>query len=178
MHLEQFINEIKTIYDERLVSIVLFGSAAAEDFSQKYSDYNLIIILNEVTPAELAKASRVTKKWVKSGNSVPIFFDPHHINTSTDVFPIEFYDIKENRKILFGTDPFTGIKIDPVNLRHQCESELKGKILQLQSRYIELCYREREISRLMMESLSTFLSVFKGIVRMMGHEPEKKKPEN
>lgn len=175
MHLEQFVNSIKAIYEDSLESIVLFGSAAAGDFSDKYSDYNLIIVLKKVTPAALARSTRLVNKWVKAQNPIPLFFDPDHIRTSADVFPIEFYDIKASRKVLTGTDPFAGIKIEDTNLRHQCESELKGKILQIQAGYIRVADNDKEIARLMMESLSTFLSIFKGVVRLLGHEPEAKK---
>lgn len=175
MHLEEFVNKVRASYDNSLESIVLFGSAATEDFSRKYSDYNVIIVLKEVTPAGLEKSAKLVKNWMKVGNPAPLFFDTQHIRTSTDVFPIEFNDIKTKRKILFGSDPFTDVKIDTKNLRHQCEYELKGKILQLYSRYVQIANKDKEISRLMMESLSTFLSIFKGVVRLLGHEPETKK---
>lgn len=175
MQLEQFVNDIKSVYEDNLESLVLFGSAATEDFSRQYSDYNLILVLKQISPTELQKSNKIVKKWMKSGNSAPLFFDENHIKTSTDVFPIEFYDIKSSRKILLGKDPFTEIKIENTNLRHQCESELKGKILQLQSRFAQIASDERTVAKLMMESLSTFLSVFKGIVRLLGHEPEVKK---
>lgn len=175
MHLEEFVNKVHATYDDQLDSVVLYGSAATEDFSKKYSDYNVIVVLKEVKPAELERSAKLVRKWMKSGNPAPLFFDTEHIATSTDVFPVEFHDIKANRKILFGSDPFVDVKIDNSNLRHQCEYELKGKILQLYSRYVQIANRDKEISKLMMESLSTFLSIFKGVVRLVGHEPEMKK---
>lgn len=175
MKLEQFVNEVVKTYDRDLESIILFGSAATEDFRKDYSDHNIIIVLKQIAPAELQKANKLVKKWVKKGNPVPLFFDHNHIKTSADIFPIEFYDIKSHKKVLYGSDPFADIKIDNVNLRHQCESELKGKILQLQSRYVFVCHKDKEISKLMMDSLSAFLSIFKGLVRLLGHEPEAKK---
>lgn len=175
MHLEQFVSRIKEAYGDNLESIVLFGSAATEDFSQKYSDYNLIVVLKTNSPSELKKGSKAVRKWLKGENPVPFFFDREHIKTSADVFPVEFYDIKAGRKILFGSDPFGDISIDNKNLRHQCESELKGKILQLQSRFVEIAHKDKAIARLMMESLSTFTSIFKGIVRLLGHEPSRQK---
>lgn len=177
MHLEQFVNEIISHYEDRLESIILYGSAATGDFSKKYSDYNTIIVLKKVSPAELKKSASLVKKWTKSGNPAPLFFDPHHIKSSADVFPIEFYDIKKNRKVIYGSDPFANIKIENTNLRHQCESELKGKILALESAFLKVCSSDKNVSRLIMNSLSTFLSVFKGVVRLLGHEPEAKKRE-
>jgi predicted nucleotidyltransferase len=175
MHLKDFVNRVNATYENRLKSVVLFGSAASEDFSKKYSDYNTIIVLKSVTPGDLEKSAKLVRSWMKAGNPAPLFFDTDHIATSADVFPIEFFDIKANRKILYGDDPFANVNIETTNLRHQCEYELKGKILQLYSRYVQIANKDKEISRLMMESLSTFLSIFKGVVRLLGHEPEVKK---
>lgn len=172
MQLDQFVNNVKSLYGNNLEAAVLFGSAASGDFSKKFSDYNTIIVLKESSPMELAKSSKVVKKWVRAGNSIPLFFDMEHIKSSSDVFPIEFHDIMACRKVLCGEDPFRNIRIENTNLRHQCESELKGKLLQIQSRFVEIARKDKEISKLMMESLSTFLSIFKGIVRLLGHEPE------
>jgi len=175
MELNRFVDHVRKTYTENLEAIVLYGSAASEDFSKKYSDFNTIIVLKEVTPGELEKGHSFIKKWVRSGNPAPLFFDHHHINTSSDVFPIEFHDIQANRKVLYGEDPFSTLKILDVNLRHQCECELKGKILQLQSRFVEIANKNKEVSRLMMESLSTFISIFRGIVRLLGQQPEQQK---
>lgn len=175
MRLEEFTNNICSIYEDKIHSITLYGSAATGDFSKKYSDYNLILVFDEVTPELLERSAKLVKKWMKAGNPSPLFFDMDHIKTSADVFPMEFYDIKSNRKILFGNDPFAGVEIDGKNLRHQCEYEIKGKILQLYARYIQAAESEKEISKLIMESLSAFMSIFKGITRLLGKEPEPKK---
>lgn len=175
MNIEHFVNEVRSAYGDSLLSITLFGSSATEGLKDKYSDYNIIIVLRQVTPFELRKSCKIIRRWGKSGNPTPLFFDPHHIETSADVFPIEFFDIKENRKVLYGSDPFTHIEINDKNLRHQCEFELKGKLIQLQTRYATISKSDKETARLMVETFSTFFSIFKGILRLLKHPPEKKK---
>lgn len=177
MKLEEFVGKLKEVYGENLVSVTLYGSAVTQDFSKTSSDYNIIIVLNEITPFELEKGANIIRKWIKAGNSMPLFFDTKHIETSVDVFPIEFYDIRQNRKILFGKDPFENIEIENTNLRHQCESELKGKILQLQSGFVQVSNKEKEVGKLMVRTLSPFFATFKGIIRLSGAEPKPRKRE-
>lgn len=177
MKLKEFTDKIIEIYGSNLVSLTLYGSAATGEYIEGRSDYNVIIVLTNPAPIELTKARKTILKWVKSGNPLPLFFDEEHIKTSLDVFPIEFFDIKENHKTIYGKDLFDNIVIENKNLRHQCESELKGKILKLQSQFVLNSNHHRFINRLMNESIASFVAIFKGVLRLMGINPYQKRRE-
>lgn len=174
---QEFVNKLTEIYGDNLTSITLYGSAARGEYIEGKSDYNIIVVLKNLVPMELAKAHKVTDKWTKKGNPIPLFFDKEHIETSLDVFPIEFFDICDNHKTLYGEDPFERLQIDPINLRRQCESELKGKILQLQSKFVLNSHHHKFIGKLMIDSISTFIAIFKGIIRLLGKYPPVKARE-
>jgi hypothetical protein len=167
---KEFTKRLEKIYAENLESVILYGSAVGRDFSKRYSDYNTIVVLNDCSPGELAKAQEFVRKWVKKGNPPPLFFDPNHVETSRDVFPLEFIDIRDRHHLLFGKDPFVEINIEKTNLRHQCESELKGKILHMRSFYAENCKKPSHIATFMIQSLPTFVAVFRGVLTMLGVE--------
>ncbi len=171
MKLQYFISKLADIYGDNLESVALYGSAAQDEFIEGSSDYNTIIVLKNLVPIELIKSNKLVAKWIRKGNSIPLFFDREHIETSLDVFPIEFYDISDNHKTLYGEDLFEHLKIDPTNLRHQCESELKGKVLQLQSKFVINSQHHKFIGRLMTGSISSFVAIFKGVLRMTGKPP-------
>ena len=139
-------HELERIYGDQLKSVVLYGSAASDDYSKKFSDFNVFCILGDPSPGALAKSNGLVRKWVKKGNPPPHFFDPKHIETSLDVFPMEFMDIKDQHKVLLGKDPLHGISVDLKNLRHECESELKGKLLHLRAFYAENCNKPKMIA--------------------------------
>ncbi len=167
----QLAHELERIYGEHLKSVVLYGSAASEDYSKKFSDFNVFCVLDDPTPAALSKSNSLIRKWVKKGNPPPHFFDPKHIETSLDVFPMEFMDIKDQHKVLLGKDPLEGISVDPKNLRHECESELKGKLLHLRAFYAENCNKPKLIAEIMIKSFPTFLAAFRGTLRLLGKKP-------
>ena len=110
------------------------------------------------------------KKWVKKGNPPPLFFDENHIGTSLDVFPMEFLDMQSNRTLVFGIDPLSEVTIKKQNLRHQCESELKGKLINLRTYYVANCDKPKLIANIMIESFSAFMAVFRGILRLKGED--------
>ncbi|MBN1282220.1 MAG: hypothetical protein JXA24_00410 [Proteobacteria bacterium] len=163
--------ELERIYGEDLKAAVLYGSAVGRDYSRKYSDYNVFCVLSEATPALLSKSNRVVRKWVKQGNPAPHFFDARHIEQSLDVFPMEFLDMLDRHETLIGRDPLAGITVDLKNLRHQCESELKGKIIHMRSFYAANCDSPKAVARMMVESFPTFMAAMRGTLRLLGKKP-------
>lgn len=164
-------HELEKIYGTELKAVVLYGSAASGDYSKRFSDFNVFCVLENPTPSNLAKSNKLVRKWVKKGNPPPHFFGPRHIETSLDVFPLEFLDIKDQHRVLLGKDPLADIQVDPKNLRHQCESELKGKLIHLRAFYAQNCDRPKVIANMMIQSFSTFLAVFKGVLRLLDVNP-------
>ena len=53
--LEELVYRLRKAQRERLVSVILYGSAAAGDHHGEYSDLNVLCVLTRVTPAELAR---------------------------------------------------------------------------------------------------------------------------
>ncbi len=177
MNPQELTDKLRDAYGENLASVILYGSAADGEYHKGLSDYNIIIVLKNLAPVELAKPNAILKKWVKAGNPPPIFFSPEIISGSADVFPIEFFDIIERRKVLFGSDPFKEVKIDPKNLRHQCEHELRSKLMTLHSRVALIADQPKELIRLILESSSSFFAAFGGILRLAGARPKPSKKE-
>ena len=166
-------HELEKIYGPDLKSVVLYGSAVDGTPSRKFTDTNIFCVLSQVTPAMLARSNKLIRKWTWRGNPPPHFFDTAHIERSLDVFPLDFLDMQDRHKVLVGLDPLEGIKVDSTNLRHQCESEFKGKLIHLRTLYAANCHRPRQIARLMVESFPTFLAGMRGILRLLKIAPPK-----
>lgn len=165
--------ELKKIYGDSLKSVVLYGSATGKEHSKKFSDYNVFCVIDEPTPAKLALANKLAHAWTKKGNPPIHFFSPTHIERSLDVFPIEFLDMMDKHEALLGTDPLANIKVDLKNLRHQCESELKGKLIHLRSFYAANCNDPKKIAQMMVQTFSTFLAALRATLRLANLTPPK-----
>lgn len=177
MTLEKFVEQLKKVYADDLQSIVLYGSAAAGDFQKGASDYNVMVVLNGLTPEHLAKGSKLIRLWMRQGNSAPLLIDRAHLENSQDAFPIEFSDMKEAHRILLGENPLAGLVVNREQLRLQCEREIKQKILTLRERYTALFPSKRRIRKLMLSSVSSFLAIFRGYLRLTNATVPKKKRE-
>ncbi len=168
--LNPYCQEIISLHGDNLKSIVLYGSATGADFVAKRSNVNLMIVLSEVTQAALKKSLKTVAKGRKKGIVAPLLLDEEHIRRSADVFPIEFLDIQENHVALFGKDPFASLEIDKSNVRLQCEHELKGKLIRVRQGYLERGLLKRDITALLVESLTSFIPIFRNMLRLKGQD--------
>jgi hypothetical protein len=162
---------LEGIYDDRLVSVVLYGSAARGAFRPGLSDLNLLVLLHDASPSELRRGTEAARDWVAEGNPPPMTMSLNEWRASADVFAIEMSDMQEAHVVLAGADPFDGISVDPSDLRLQCERELKGKKLQFRERYLLFAGSPEELGDLLVRSLGTFLVLFRTVLRLTGDDP-------
>jgi predicted nucleotidyltransferase len=155
---------------DSLHGVVLYGSAARDDFQKKTSDFNLIVVLEKLDPASLERLAPVLLRWRRQGQPLPRIFSPAVIAESVDVFPIEFLDIRSRRVVLHGKDPFADVEIHLHHLRLQCERELREKMMRLREGYIETHGKPRDLRRLLTDSYTTFVALFRGCLHLLGQE--------
>ncbi|HTS50571.1 MAG TPA: nucleotidyltransferase domain-containing protein [Bryobacteraceae bacterium] len=155
--LEELVERLQKAYSNRLVSVILYGSAAAGDHHEKFSDLNVLCVLDEVTPEALGDSEPIFKWWRGRGNPSPLLMSQEEVRTSTDCFPIEFHDMAERRRVLFGKDVIEGLVIDKVFYRAQIEQELRAKLLRLRQKAAEVLNNEEALLRLMIDSVPNFL---------------------
>ncbi len=165
------IDDLRATHGSNLASVILYGSAAADDFVKNQSDYNLLIALNEITPKELRNSQAAMREWNRLGHPIPVYFTVNELQTAADVFPIEFHQMERARKVLFGTDVMANIKISDEFLRHQTEYELRSKLILLRRHYISVSTSVPGLLNFMAESLSSFAALFRAVLLLHSIEP-------
>lgn len=166
-----FIDDLRATHGKNLVSVILYGSAAAGDFVPKRSDYNILIALDRITPKDLREAHACIREWNKLGHPVPVYFTASELRTAADVFPIEFHQMQEAHKVLYGKDVVADLEIHDDFLRHQIEYELRSKLLLLRRQYIPASTTAQGLERLMTESLVSFSALFRAVLLLLEVRP-------
>ena len=163
-----FINGLKRIYADELVSVIIYGSAVSGEFADKHSNLNILAVLKDADLNNLKKAADFIRrfKMIK-----PLFLTEHYIATSTDIFPIEFLDMRENYRVLYGKDILRDILIDIRNLRFQCEQELKAKLLNLRQLYLRIHQNKALLRDLLFRSAISVLHILRNVLRLKGKTP-------
>jgi len=172
--LQEFILGLKDIYQEELVSIILYGSAVSGEFIEKHSNLNLLVVLENTNLENLKRAARFINKFRIIS---PLFLTEDYIKRSTDVFPIEFLDIQENYSVLYGKDILKDAYIDIRNLRFQCEQELKAKLITLRQLYLKMNRDKPALKDLLLRSITSILHISRNVLRLKGRKPPYKKEE-
>jgi hypothetical protein len=165
-------------FGEKLISVILYGTAARtvksgapEDFKEGVSDINMVIVLDKVTSAELNMIINLSRKYQKGNLALPLIFRGDHIATSLDTFPLEFSDMKQRHICLYGKDPFEKAVIENKNLRHQCEVEFKGKLVQLRRGYLAAGENKENLTALLSSSVTSIITACRGMVRLKSQTP-------
>lgn len=174
---EPFIDDLKTTHGRNLSSVILYGSAAAGDFVQHQSDYNILIALQRIGPADLRNAHACVREWTRLGNPVPVYFTVSELQNASDVFPIEFHQMSVARKVLYGPDVLADLSISDKFLRLQAEYELRSKLIQLRRQYIPASTSVDGLKKLMADSLASFSALFRAVLILKGFDPPATKHE-
>ena len=175
--LNHLIDDLRSTHGDNLASVVLYGSAAAGDFVELRSDYNLLIALHRIAPEDLRLAQAPMREWQRLGHPLPVYFTVEELRDAGDVFPIEFHQMEKARVVLYGADPFEFVKLTSENLRHQTEYELRSKLIQLRQLYIPASVSVEKLSALMSDSLASFAALFRAVLLLKGMEPPVAKPD-
>lgn len=170
---EELVEQLRAAYGPELRSVVLYGSAAAGEHIPKRSDYNVLVLVDTLSLDRLSAAASVARAWSEGGNPAPMTLTMAEWRGSADIFAMEYADILERHKILYGQSPFDGIRVDPRDLRLQLEHEAMGKLLRLRQGILASGGDNRLEAELLAASLSTIMVIFRSVARLQGETPPK-----
>src|ERR1019366_2701100 len=165
--LQELVTRLQQACGENLVSIVLYGSAAREDFHEEFSDVNVLVVLQHLEPSSFAAISAVLHWWSHQ----------EKLRESADVFAIELLDIQRSHKTLFGQDVVTAIDV-PMNLhRVEVEHELRTTLLRLRHHLLLSPGNQDELRAVLAKSITSVLTLFRHALIALGQNPPQAKPE-
>ncbi len=175
--LNELATRLKSTFGDRLVSAILFGSAASGDWNQRASDLNVLCVLSQVSSRELLESEPIFRWWREQKNPPPLLMSAVEVRTSTDCFPMEFHDMQIHRRVLAGSDIIAEITVDRSFYRAQVEHELRSKLLRLRQKAAEVLSRPKDLIALLADSVSTFCVVGRHALLLSGREARWAKQE-
>jgi hypothetical protein len=147
-------------------SAVLYGSAARGDFVPGWSDINLLVVVDGLSPESLRALGRGLGEWRKASHQPPLLITRAEWSRASDVFPIEVTDMRAAHTVLRGADPLLGLEVSPADLRAELERELRGKLLRLRQGYAARSGNQAALGDLAARSASTMLVLLRGVLAL------------
>lgn len=168
---QELVQRLKIAHSNTLVSVILYGSVLAHPQHTYQHDYHILVLTHRLGAEELKAARPVAKWWVESGYVLPVYFTAPEFIASLDVFAIEFRHMKRSYRVLYGEDLFADHDASDTNLRLQTEYELRGKLLRLRSLYLPSSESAETLTKLMVDSIYSFVQFFRPILELLGTAP-------
>jgi predicted nucleotidyltransferase len=174
--LDELVSRLKTASGNNLVSVVLYGSAAREEFHEQYSDVNVLVIFRDLGAEPLSALTPVIRWWTYEEKfTPPLMMTEVELRESADVFAIELLDIQNTHRTLFGEDIASAIQV-PMNLhRVEVEHELRSTLLRLRQHLLLSPDNEGELKLVMAKSITGVLTLLRHALIALGDDPPRDK---
>jgi predicted nucleotidyltransferase len=171
--INEFVSRLREAAGDNIISVVLYGSAAEGEFHPEYSDLNLLCVLQDTSFASLSKIAGVVEWWRKKKYHPPLVLTPQELKDTADVFSIEFVDMKQRHRVLYGDDVLRNLDV-PMHLhRSQLEYELREKLFLLRQHILVAATREKDLWEVMLNSLTSFTTLFRHVLIELGEHGRK-----
>lgn len=169
--IDELVTGLREVFGDRLRAVVLYGSAAAGEHIAGRSDFNVLVVVDELPVEKLRAAGAVTRSWTASGNPPPLVFTAEEWRTSADVFPMEYADILDRNRVLYGDPELERVHYSREHLRLQVEQEARGKLLHLRQAVIAAADDTKAQLAIFERTLSKTMVLFRGAARLHGDTP-------
>ena len=168
--ISEFVSRMRGAAGANLESVILFGSGAAGDFHPGFSNVNLFCVIRDSSFAALQALAPAVKWWDSQKQPPPLFMTADELARSADVFTIEFLDMQQHHRILFGEDVVKNLSI-PKNLhRVQVEYELREKLALLRQHLLIASGNDSRLWEVLVRSVSSFSTLFRHALIVLGQD--------
>ena len=175
--LTEFVSKLLEELGDNVCAILVYGSSAGINYNPGVSNINIAVIIKELDFSTL-KQSMGTIKWGRKHKmATPLFLTKEYILNALDVFPVEFSEIKERHKVIFGEDVFIDLDIPRRDVSLLCEQQVKGKLLHLRQAYLDIGPNAPVLKKLLSGALSDLIPIFRQLIMLREEKPFEKKDE-
>jgi hypothetical protein len=169
--LDELVQKLSAAAGANLKSVILYGSAATEEFHAKHSDLNLLCVVDQADAAHLEALHAAVEWWVRRDHRAPLVFTLEELKRSADIFAIELLDMQARHRLLHGENVLAEVHV-PMHLHAiQVERELRTGWLRLRQSILAAPRKPKVYLELMTASFSSFAALFRHALIALGEPP-------
>jgi hypothetical protein len=151
-------------------ALYVHGSALTSRFDPQASDVNLLLVVGDLPFVQLEALARTVRDQPAPKGTVrrwsPLVLTESQITRSLDVFPAEFLDLQARRALLAGDDVLARLEVSLANLRHQCEYELRSKLVGLRQAFLLAGAADGTAHRLLVQAAGGTSAVYRHLLTL------------
>ena len=153
--------DLQQIFGDRLLALVAYGQPHVAPAPS-------VALVTTLTADDLTACAARASAWHRAGSATPLLLTRDEFAGSLDAFPIEYGEIIDTHRPLFGEDPFTGLSIRREDLRRACETQVKSHLLHLREDFVECGGRPPAVASLVTDSAPAFALLLRRLARLEG----------
>lgn len=155
------LHDLHLIFGDRLLAFAAYGAASANPAPS-------VAIVRTLTAHDLERCAGHAAAWHRDGCATPLLLTHDEFAASLDAFPIEYGEIIDTHRLLFGENPFAALAIEPADMRRACEVLVKSHLVHLRENFIECRGRQRDIAALVQDAAPAFRLLLRRLARLDG----------
>jgi predicted nucleotidyltransferase len=163
----EFIPALQESFGQDLKAVILYGSAARDSYIKGVSDVNLLVLTGSPHPDLIMQLGKKSAKLIQKHRLSLHFLTESEFLNSSDVFPMEYYDIKQDHVLLWGEDPLAKLSLTPQNLRHQVEERLRGSVNALRQALLASQGKNKPLAEVLINWYGSQAALFRGVLRLL-----------
>lgn len=175
--LDELVEKLKSAAAGNLKAVILYGSAATEEFHAKHSDLNVLCVVDQADAVHLHALHGPVDWWIRRGQRAPLVFTLEELRRSADIFTVELMDMKSRHRILYGENVLAQITVPLRFHAIQVERELRADWLRLRQAILAAPKRPKAYVEIMVSSFSAFAAMFRHALIALGEAPTQTKRE-
>ncbi len=168
--LARLCDDLRQIFAERLLALVAHGPRVRHPDAAGAGalPVSTLALVDGLSYQDLHACAQRAQGWRADGVAVPLLLGAAEFARSLDTFPVEYGDIIAHHVLVFGRDPFEGLRVPEEDLRRACEAWAKGILIQLREGFIEAGGDARRVAALIAASAPPFAALLAHVARLRG----------
>jgi hypothetical protein len=157
------LHDLQHIFRDRLLAVVTYGAAQGQPDNAPAPS---LVLVSAITADDLDQCAARAASWHRAGCATPLLLTREEFAGSLDAFPIEYGEIIESHRLVYGVDPFAGLTIRVEDIRREIETLIKSHLVHLRENYIECRGRQSEIGALVADAAQGFARLLRRLARL------------
>ena len=153
------LQDLQHIFGGRLEAFVAYGE-------QNASPASSLALVQTIGADDLSACAARAAAWERSGYATPLLLTREEFTGSLDAFPLEYGEILDNHRVVYGADPFDGLTIRDEDVRRACEVQVKSLLVHMREDFVESRARPATVAALVADSAPAFAHLLRRLARL------------
>ncbi len=165
--IDNFVDAAKAAFENDLVSIVIYGSAA-EGRMRATSDVNMLLVLKNFGQARADRLREPLRIGHAAVQLNAMFLLESEVAAAMDAFAVKFADVVARHRVLYGANPFANLNPPRDALIRRLKQVLLNLQLRLRERYVLLSLREEQLALVIADAAGPLRSIASSLMQLEG----------